>query len=380
MLPISERDRRWQALRSAAENRGWDAIIVVGHGDCVTRGRIAYTTRFHLLERVMFFVLPLREEPVVVTEPLVIFAGTDWVEQTRLSWEPGAEVGRVLGDLGLADGTVGVVGMRDSLSLGNHADLMAVAPNLTLVDADEAFQAILEIKSDVEIAELRQASADLRDAGQCIQDALRPGVSERELLAHGHALLRELGALDVVLAISRPPFQGYGGPTGFHYPDESRIGSDDVVVVSFDVSNEAGYWCEMRRVYSFRGPTDAEERFWSFRKDTFTEAIGAIRPGRSSAEIGDALDSLYQHHGYDRAGIESPSVHGIGIQIHEEPVLPGWDTVMQPNMVICLHPFVRLSQEQAAAVGDLSIADSVLVTESGAERLTDQEDQWHLVG
>ena len=52
--------------------------------------------------------------------------------------------------------------------------------------------------------------------------------------------------------------------------------------------------------------------------------------------------------------------------------MPGKDRILQPGMVISLHPDVVVPDvEMRARLGGVSIADNVLVTDGAAERLTD---------
>jgi Xaa-Pro aminopeptidase len=58
--------------------------------------------------------------------------------------------------------------------------------------------------------------------------------------------------------------------------------------------------------------------------------------------------------------------HGVGIQIHEAPTLrPESQDVLEPGNVVSVEPGIYLP-----GVGGVRIEDLVLVTEDGAERLT----------
>jgi Xaa-Pro aminopeptidase len=355
---------------------GLDALIVCGRGDHIVRGRITYLANFHMVERKMLIVFPASAEPILIADPLSIFVGSDWIADSRQVEFPGVEAGKVLADLGLGKGRIGVVGMDDELSLAELRQIKEAVPDVQFEEALPLFERVRTIKSPLEIVQLERLSALLRRATMIIQSNLAPGISERDLLARAGEYLWREGCREVILTISRPPFGGHDFPTGFRYPTKEAISADDTVVVSFDVCDELGYWCELRRVYSFKPPSERERRFWEFRVETIAECLEAMKVGAAAGDIQLAIDRVFGRYGYDQEGVLSPSAHGIGIEIHEPPVVPGWDVELRENNVVCLHPFARLDAEEAAAVGDISVADSVLITASGAVRLTDAVDEW----
>ena len=61
--------------------------------------------------------------------------------------------------------------------------------------------------------------------------------------------------------------------------------------------------------------------------------------------------------------------HGIGLGLHEHPMLnPAADEVLAPGMVLCIEP-AHYDED----VAGYHIEDLVVVTEDGAEVLTDYE-------
>jgi Xaa-Pro aminopeptidase len=59
--------------------------------------------------------------------------------------------------------------------------------------------------------------------------------------------------------------------------------------------------------------------------------------------------------------------HGVGLQIHEAPLLVPTSTAeaLEPGMVITIEPGIYLEGQ-----GGVRIEDTLLIGESGAERLT----------
>ena len=71
------------------------------------------------------------------------------------------------------------------------------------------------------------------------------------------------------------------------------------------------------------------------------------------------------------------TAHGIGVDSLEPPWVPGKERIMQEGMMINLHPAIKFDDpEVGAALGGISIADNVLVTATGGDRITDQVDEW----
>jgi Xaa-Pro aminopeptidase len=293
-----------------------------------------------------------------------------WIEDLRVSLTPGAEIAAALGDNGVSSGRVGLAGGADAAAYAHVRELEASFGG-EVVDATDLFDDVRSIKSAEEIANLRQTSAILKRVFAGLAAELRPGVPERDALAEAHRMARQLGCLDGIAIMGRPPFPFFG--PGSAVP----LQPDDVIVVDLEWGGPSGYWLELRRCFSFGPPSDRARRFWQIRRECFDACVAAVAPGVPSSEIAAARDRALAKRGYPAVGGVRYTAHGIGIDSLEPPWVPGKDRFLRPGMVLSLHPDVLIEDdEERALLGGISIADNVLVTESGAERLTDPSIDW----
>jgi Xaa-Pro aminopeptidase len=353
---------------------GLDAIVIAGRGDEFLRGRVQYVSDILQWAGYGYVVLTAAGGFAYVGDPLwglgrAQLAG--WVSDLRLSEDPGSEVARVLADLGAQRGRVGLVGAADAAPAAHVRALERALPGAEIVEATDLFDDVRAIKSAEEIAHLRETSAILRRVYAALAAELRPGVAERDALAEAHRLARQFGCVDGIALMARPPFEIFGAGS------EVPIQPDDIIVIDLEWGGPSGYWLELRRCFSFGPPDDRARRFWEMRTACFDARVDAIRPGAQSTDILRARDRVLSEHGYRPPDGLRYSAHGIGVDSLEPPWVPGRDRVLAPGMVLSLHPDCLIEDEgERRLLGGISIADNVLVTETGAERLTDPTIDW----
>jgi Xaa-Pro aminopeptidase len=191
---LAERDRRWNAVRESAVKAGFDCILVpLGNG---VDGR--YLTQL----RCSAMVLPTDgRAPIVIADRR---SSNAWVPEP---WQTGREwaepMGEALLDLGMQRARVGVIGLKGGSvthcgsidGVVNYTALeyvMSKLPNATFDDATDIVGFVRYVKSDEEIAFVRQ-SAEVATAGvdELIKLA-RPGVDGGVLYADVLTRLIEL--------------------------------------------------------------------------------------------------------------------------------------------------------------------------------------------
>lgn len=356
------------------DEQGIDALIICSRGDEFMRGRVQYVSDVFQWAGWGIVVLPNEGEASFISDPLWGLARVplvDWIKDARTTHDPGAEIGSILSDHRVDSGTIGIVGWADILPASHLDGIRTATPNARLIDATDLFDNVRAIKSSEEVANLEETSSILRRVFGALEAEIRPGVTEREVLGQAHRLCRQFGALDGIAQMSRTPFKAYTFGT------EGVIERDDIIAIDLEWGGPSGYWAEVRRVYSFREPTDRERKYWDSRVEAFAACVDAMEPGAESTEILQARDGVYKRYGQTAEGLLAYTAHGIGIDSLEPPWVPGKDRVLKENMVINLHPAIRFDdpEEERALIG-IVISDNVLVSAHGPRRLTDQEDTW----
>lgn len=370
----AERGRRYSALRAVMEQNGMGAFVICSRGDEFVRGRVQYVSDIFQWAGRGFVILPLKGEPTFIVDPLwgLGYAKLGgWLADYRMPANAGAEIAKILSDLGLGSDKIGVVGLADITSVADFDDMKAGLPNANWQDATDLFDDVRSIKSDEEIEAVRETGRILRTVFQALEAEIRPGVREIDVLAEAHRLCRQLGCMEGIALMGRPPFRSFSpGSTGV-------IEKDDVMVIDLEWGGPSGYWVELRRVYSFAPPSDKQKRYWETRVESFAACVEAMKAGENSTEILAARDRVYGKYGQSAEGVLAYTAHGIGVDSLEPPWVPGKDRVMQENMVINLHPTIKFDDpDEGLALGGISIADDVLVSKDGGIRTTDREDNW----
>ncbi|MDH3190658.1 MAG: M24 family metallopeptidase [Acidimicrobiia bacterium] len=374
-----ERDRRYAELRAMMADNDLGALVICSRGDEFVRGRVQYVSDIFQWAGRGFVVLPATGEAVFIVDPLwgLGYAmRSGWLNDYRVPDNAGDEIGSIISDLGLKSGQIGVVGLADITAVADFESMKKALPDATFNDATDLFDDIRAIKSEEELDNVRETSDMLRTAFQALEAQIRPGVREIDVLAEAHRLCRQLGGMEGIALMGRPPFNSFspGGSGGV-------IEKDDVIVIDLEWGGPSGYWVELRRVYSFAPPTSKQQKYWESRVESFAACVDAMKTGQSSTTVLDARDAVYKKYGQHADGVIAYTAHGIGVDSLEPPWVPGKDRIMQENMLINLHPAIKFDDpDEGLALGGISIADNVIVTKDGGVRTTDQEDHWIVLG
>jgi methionyl aminopeptidase len=249
----------------------------------------------------------------------------------------------------------------------------------------------IEIKSDAEIAIMREAGIILADILDLAMDAVRPGVRETEIdeLVRDHFKRR-----DVV-----PTFLGYNG-----YPATVCISVNDKIVhgipgrrpfkdgdvVSIDLGcTHRGFVADSARTMAVGQVSPEVHELIAATKQALDVGIDQLYPDNRLGDVGAAIQQVGEVRGY---GVVREYVgHGVGRAMHEDPQIPnfgdpGTGPELEEGMVLAIEPMVNVgthhvrmgSDNWAVYSEDGSLAahfeHTVAITGDGPRILT----PWHL--
>ena len=118
------------------------------------------------------------------------------------------------------------------------------------------------------------------------------------------------------------------------------------------------------RMFFIREVSDAAAKVQQAAIDAQAAAVAAIRPGVTAESVAVAANEVYAARGYETGYRTGRS---IGMSYLEAPELKAGDrTILQPGMTFAVDGGISVDGELGGRIGD-----SIVVTETGAEYLTD---------
>ena len=163
-----------------------------------------------------------------------------------------------------------------------------------------------------------------------------------------------------------------------HHMGEGPIAADEPIVFDlFPRDRATGCYADMTRTFVVGTPSDELREYHRLVKQAIDEALAAVRPGVTGAELHRLTCELFAQHGYKTQLHKEPGEvladgffhslgHGVGLEVHEQPYLGRNGQELIPGDVVSVEPGLYRS-----GYGGVRLEDLVVVTEDGCENLTD---------
>jgi len=248
-----------------------------------------------------------------------------------------------------------------TMTLAERDDLALRLGGVDLVTAKGTIEDRRRIKEPAEVESLRAAIALGDDAYSHILDHLRPGASERAIALELEVYMRTNGADEV----SFEPIVGSGPLSAHihHTPSERRFEKGDFVLLDFGARLD-GYCGDLTRTVVLGSPSEEQQRQYEAVLMANANALAAMKPDAECRAVDAVARSTVKEAGFDDFG--HGLGHGVGLEVHESPRFNRIsEDVLAPGMVMTNEPGLYLED-----TGGVRIEDCVLITETGAEVLT----------
>lgn len=338
---------------------------------------------FYPTERPIAFLLGASGERALVVPRLELEhaqanAAFDLVEHyLEYPGDPRAEtvLERALTSLGMK-GKIGADQDGYPWILGYHGPTLSELSDAKVVRIVDQLDAQMAVKSEAEIALVRESVRWGNLAHTLLQRYTRPGVTETEVSQRASneatfAMLDAIGPIYRAQSIDESGASaGYRGQIGRNSAIPHALAGNIVfqagdVLVTGASAPVWGYLSELERTMFVGEPTPDQERLFRHMKALQEVAFDAIRPRALCSDVDKAVRGYFAQHDLF-VHWRHHTGHAIGLRFHEGPFLDsGDDTEILPGMIFTVEPGLY-----APELGGFRHSDTVLVTEDGIEILT----------
>jgi Xaa-Pro dipeptidase len=331
-----EIERRYSNIRRAMEKAGLDALIVCGNQYAGFEGAVFYTAGFEIVHRYVYLLLPLAGDPTLVFPREARWIGDKakpWVRDQVWPDIPGQWVRERCVERKWK--RVGVYGMNFVMAVRDYKEL--AQGSFELVPFDFEFDMARAVKSEEELAEVRDAMDIIVEGFWALVAAYEPGKTEAEIMAPAVGRFFARGAGPRMMNILLSGTHGEA-EAAFKVPGHRVTAADDLLLYSLEVTGAGGYWVEFSRPLLRGKPSKTTQAMADAYPAALEAARKLMRHGELASTVHKAVKDTFARQGFALGHL---SGHSIGMTMLEYPAIgSSSDVALQENMIFSLHPQV----------------------------------------
>jgi Xaa-Pro aminopeptidase len=331
-----EIERRYRAIRARMEADHLDALLVCGNQYAGFEGAVFYMSGFEIVHRYVYVLLPLVGEPTLIFPREARWIGDKgkpWVKDQVWPDLPGAWIAQHAA--GRKWKRLGVYGMNFVMAVRDFRELQKTS--FELVPFDVQFDMARAVKSDEELAEVRDAMDIILDGFWALVAAYKPGKTEAEIMAPAVARFFARGAgprmMNILLSGERGEADAF-----FKVPGGRVVAANDLLLYSLEITGAGGYWVEFSRPLITGKPSSTTQKMAEAYPVALESARRLMKAGELARKVHAAVAETFAQHGFSLGHL---SGHSIGATMIEYPAIgASSDVPLEENMIFSLHPQV----------------------------------------
>ena len=212
-------------------------------------------------------------------------------------------------------------------------------------------------KSWSELQTMARACRIVVESLDVLEAAAVPGVTTKEMDRIAREQIERAGA--------RPAFLGYRGYPAtlcisvneevvHGIPGPRKLREGDVVGLDLGCIVD-GFFGDAARTVAVGKAGEGAQRLMRVTRESLHAGIEACRPGQRVGDIGHAVQTHAEAHGY--SVVREFVGHGIGTSLHEEPQVPNYGPPgrrerLVPGMCLAIEPMVNVGGPEVEVLAD----------------------------
>jgi methionyl aminopeptidase len=216
----------------------------------------------------------------------------------------------------------------------------------------------IQLRSAAELEKMYCAGQVVHQVLSALRAEVKPGMTTMDL--------EEMAVGLIAKGPGRAAFKGYRGYPcvlctsvnseivhGIPSP-KRKMREGDIVSIDFGMEVD-GYFGDSAVTVPVGKIRPELQKLLDVTRESLDHAIDKMRPGNRLGDVGYAVQSWVEQHGF--SVVREFVGHGIGTKMHDEPNLPnygepGRGTRLQEGMVIAVEPMVNAGQPEVAMRGE----------------------------
>ncbi len=212
-------------------------------------------------------------------------------------------------------------------------------------------------KSNHELQTMARACRIVNETIDALEAAAQPGVTTKELDRIAYDRIVKAGA--------KPAFLGYrdypatlcisvNEEVVHGIPGPRKLKDGDIVGLDLGCIVD-GFYGDAARTVAVGAPSPEAQRLMKVANECLRAGIEQCHPGRRVGDIGHAVQSHAEGHGY--SVVREFVGHGIGRSLHEEPQIPNYGPPgrrerLRPGMCLAIEPMVNVGGPEVRVLDD----------------------------